>query len=368
MKKVPFVDLQRQHKQIRDDLNNAIKKVIDSGVYISGNETKKFESQFTEFVGVKYGVGCSSGTSALQLALSGYGIKHGDEVITTTMTFIATAEAISAVGAKPVFVDIEKQNYNIDPVQIEKVINAKTKAIIVVHLYGQSADMGMIMELGNKYNIKIIEDAAQAHGAYYNDKMLGSIGDVACFSFFPGKNLGAFGDAGIVVCNDLGLAEKIRMLRDHGRTAKYKHDIVGLNHRIDEIQAAILKVKLKGLLANNSLRQNAAKFYDNSLHGISNDLILPFCPKYSKHSYHLYVVRCTKRDELMNHCINHGINVGIHYPVPLHLQPAYSSLGYKIGDFPIAEEAARTVLSLPMFPGITNEELEYTVEVIKMFF
>ncbi|ODS37465.1 MAG: hypothetical protein A7315_13480 [Candidatus Altiarchaeales archaeon WOR_SM1_79] len=314
---------------------------------------------------MKHAIGVSSGTSALHLALLGAGIKPGDEVITVPNTFIATAEAISHVGAKPVFVDIDKETYTINVSKIKDKITEKTKAVIPVHLYGQMVEMDDLMELAQDNNLKIIEDSAQAHGAEYKCRKAGTIANSGCFSFYPGKNLGAYGDAGMVTTNDDEIAENVKILRDHGRSDKYEHKIIGFNHRIDALQAAILNVKLKYLNGWTDARRKNAKLYNELLSNV--DVVTPVEKEYSKHVYHLYVIRTKKRDELQKYLKTHGIATGVHYPIPLHLQPAYSHLDYKEGDFTVTEEYSGEILSLPMFGELTEEEIGYVVEKIKEF-
>ncbi|MGD9153205.1 MAG: DegT/DnrJ/EryC1/StrS family aminotransferase [Gammaproteobacteria bacterium] len=365
--KIPIVDLNAQHQQIQNELEKAIDCVIKKGDFISGDLINKFEENFARFCNVKYAVGCSSGTSALHLALLSCGIKAGDEVITTPHTFIATAEAISQVGAKPIFVDINAQTFNIDPNKIEQAITKKTKAIIPVHLYGQCADMQPIIKIAKKYKLKIIEDAAQAHGASYNHQNAGSFGDTACFSFYPGKNLGAFGDAGIVVTNNKALAEKMRVLANHGRKAKYEHSILGYNYRLDTIQAAILNIKLKHLSKWNKARKRIAEVYNKKLASIL-ELSLPTVQNNNEHVYHLYVIKTKQRNKLQKYLSQKGIATGIHYPIPLHLQKAYSFLGHKKGDFPEAEKIAKQILSLPMHPYLNQQQQSFIVKNINHFF
>lgn len=366
---IPFVDLKAQYDSIKDEIDEAIQKVLNNTSFIMGEELKKFEVEFARFCDVKYAIGVANGSDALILALRACGIGKGDEVITVPHTFISTAEAISNVGGKVVFVDIEPKTYTIDVSKIEEKINKRTKAIIPVHLYGQPADMDPIIRLAEKYNLRIIEDAAQAHGAEYKEKKVGSIGDVACFSFYPGKNLGAYGDAGILVTDKEEIAEKIKLLRNHGRiTKKYEHEIEGYSSRLDNLQAAILKVKLRHLNKWNESRRKNAKKYNELLNNIGG-IITPYEADYAKHVYHLYVIRTEKeeRDKLREELKSKGIAIGIHYPIPLHLQPAYSYLGYKEGDFPITEKASKEILSLPMFAELGDEQIEEIVEIIKNY-
>lgn len=360
---MPFVDLKLQHKKIESELKEAINRVFEESNFIFGKDIELLEEEFVKYIGVNFGVACSSGTSALHLALLACGIKAGDEVITTPHTFIATVEAISHVGAVPVFVDIEDTTYNIDPALIEKAISKKTRAIIVVHLYGQCANMELILNIARKYDIRVIEDCAQSHGALYKGRKAGSVGDVGCFSFFPGKNLGAMGDAGIVVTNDKDMSVHMKALRNHGRKDKYEHFIVGYNYRISSFQAAILRIKLKYLDENNKLRQAAANQYNNLLK--NSGFILPVVGEENSHVFHLYVIRTQLRNQLVKMLQKNGISVGIHYPIPIHLQIAYKFLGYNKGAFPVAEKIANEIISLPMFPGMTLDNIIDIVEMVK---
>ena len=364
---IPFVDLKAQYDSIKDEIDNAIQNVLNTTSFIMGEELKKFEEEFAWFCDVKYAIGVANGSDALILALRACGIGEGDEVITVPHTFISTAEAISNVGGKVVFVDIDPKTYTIDVAKIEEKINEKTKAIIPVHLYGQPANMDPIMELAKKYDLKVIEDAAQAHGAEYKGKKVGSIGDVGCFSFYPGKNLGAYGDAGIVVTNNEEIAEKIKLLRNHGRiTKKYEHDIEGYSSRLDNLQAAILRVKLRHLNKWNESRRENAKKYSELLSNIDG-IITPYEADYTKHVYHLYVIRTERRDKLREELKSKGIATGIHYPIPLHLQPAYKYLGYKRGDFPITEKASKEIISLPMFAELSEDQIGEIVRLIRNY-
>ncbi|HAJ34030.1 MAG TPA: erythromycin biosynthesis sensory transduction protein eryC1 [Candidatus Atribacteria bacterium] len=362
---IPFVDLKVQYDSIKDEIDDAIQNILNNTSFIMGEELKKFEEEFARFCDVKYAVGVANGSDALILALKACGISKGDEVITVPHTFIATTEAISNVGGKIVFVDIDPKTYTIDISKIEEKITEKTKAIIPVHLYGQPADVEPIMALAKKYNIKIIEDAAQAHGAEYKGEKVGSIGDVGCFSFYPGKNLGAYGDAGMVVTNSEEIAEKIKLQRNHGRiTKKYEHDIEGYSSRLDNLQAAILRVKLRHLNKWNDMRRKNAKKYNELLINIGG-ITTPYEADYAKHVYHLYVIRTEDRDKLREELKSNGIATGIHYPIPLHLQPAYNYLGYKRGDFPVTEKASQEILSLPMFAELKEKQIIKIVETIK---
>ena len=356
MNKIPLVDLKAQYRNIKALVDAAIQDVIDRTDFILGQPVAPFEQAFASYCGVRYAIGVNSGTSALHLAFVVCGIEPGDEVITTPHTFIATTEMLSWMGARPVFVDIDPHTYNIDPAPIEAAITSRTKAILPVHLYGQPADMDPILDIARRHGLKVIEDAAQAHGALYNGKRVGSMGDVACFSFYPGKNLGAYGDAGAVVTNDEAAASRIRLLRNHGRQEKYTHDLEGFNYRIETLQAAVLQVKLPHLDEWNALRRQHARRYRELLAGAN--LVLPHEPGHVEAVYHLFVVRVDDRDRVLEQLKAAGIGAGVHYPIPLHLQPACRYLGYHEGDFPNAEAAAREVLSLPMYPELTDEQIQ----------
>jgi len=362
--KVPFLDLKAQYKSIKEEIAVELQKVLNNTAFAGGPFVAQFEKEFALFCKTDFAIGLGSGTAALWAAIQGLGIGEGDEVITTPNTFIATAEAISFAGAKPVFVDIDEQTYNINPQLIEDAITPKTKAIIPVHLYGQTADMNPIMEIAKAKDLFVIEDACQAHGAKCNGKPAGSIGDAGCFSFYPGKNLGAYGEAGAVVTNNLQLADNLQMFRDHGQKKKYYHAIVGWNARMDGFQGAILSVKLKYLNQWNESRRKNAQLYNGLLADIDG-IITPTEVDYAKHVYHLYVIRVKNRDEFMAALVENDVFCGIHYPIPLHLQDAYSSLGYKKGDYPVAEKCCEQLVSLPMFPELTSEQISYVVEKIK---
>lgn len=366
---IPFVDLKREFALIKNEVVKCIVEVIERGCFILGQNVELFEQDFADYCNVKFAIGVASGTSALTLGLDAAGITQGDEVITSANTFVATVNAICRKNAKPVLVDITPQTYTMDIDRVKEKISSKTKAIIPVHLYGQPVDMDPIMELAEKHDLVIIEDCCQAHGAEYKGRKVGSIGHIACFSFYPSKNLGAYGDAGIVVTNDQNIAEKVRMLRNYGQSKKYHHESLGYNSRLDEVQAAILRVKLKYLDLFNEKRRKRAEMYSNLLNDIP--LHLPIEATFAKHVYHLYVVRCEDkncRDKLQQFLNSKGIHVGIHYPIPTHLQKAYSDMGYKEGDFPITELCANTILSLPMFPQLEVAEINYICDSITEFF
>lgn len=350
---IPFVDLKEQYISIKDEIDTAVLKVLESTQYVLGEDVTNLEVEFAEYCDAEYGIAVNTGTSALHLALLAAGIGVGDEVITVPFTFIATVAAISYTGASPVFVDIDPVSYTIDVTQIEKAITERTKAIIPVHLYGQPADMEPILEIARRYGLVVIEDAAQAHRAEYQGQRVGSIGDLGCFSFYPGKNLGAYGEGGIVVTNNPEYASTIQMLRDWGQASRYHHILRGYNYRMDSIQGAILRVKLRYLDAWTEARRSHAARYDQLL--ADSKVLTPTVMPYSHHVYHIYAIRTSKRERLQQILSQQRIQTGIHYPVPVHLQPAYADLGYQRGDFPQAEAAAQEVLSLPMFAELTSK-------------
>ncbi len=352
---IPLVDLQAQYRSVRLEIDTAVQRVLDSSRFIAGDEVTRFEEAFASYCGVRYAVGVASGTAALHLSLLACGVGPGDEVITSPHTFIATAEAICQVGARPVFADIERDSFNIDPARVRAAITPRTKAILPVHLYGQAADMDPLLELAERHGLSVIEDAAQAHGAAYKGRQVGSLGDAACFSFFPSKPLGAYGDGGMVVTNDLAIAEQVRLLHDHGRHTKYEHSVVGYGERLDAIQAAILSTKLTYLDEWNERRRSVASQYRELLP--ADGVAMPLEMGDGKHVYHLFVVRVPDRDSTLAKLNKAGIGAGVHYPVPLHLQPALESLGYKDGDFENTEQAAREILSLPIYAEITADQI-----------
>ncbi|MFC1510851.1 DegT/DnrJ/EryC1/StrS family aminotransferase [Candidatus Margulisiibacteriota bacterium] len=360
--KIPFVDLKAQYRSIKEEIDAAMQCVIENTSFVMGEEVEAFEKEFAQFCEAKFAIGVSSGTDALHLALLACGVRPGDEVITVPNTFIATTEPISHCGARPVFVDINPKTYNIDVGKIEARITPKTKAIIPVHLYGQPTEMDPIIALARKHNLKVVEDACQAHGAAYKGKRVGGIGDLGCFSFYPGKNLGAYGDGGMITTNNDELARKARLLRNHGREDKYQHLIEGYCHRLDNLQAAILRAKLKRLDAWNGARRRAAKLYNNLLSG---SVVIPYEPNWAKGVYHLYVVRVKERSQLQLKLKEKDIATGVHYPLALHLQPAYQHLGCKRGDFPVAETAQEEILSLPIYPEITPEQINCIAMEVK---
>ncbi len=363
--KVPFLDLKAQYRAIKEEVDTAILTVVENTAFAGGPFVKAFEDDFAQFCGTKHCVGVSSGTSALWLALNAVGIGKGDEVITAANTFIATAEAISFCSAKPVFVDVDEQTYNMDPWSLEAAITHRTKAVIPVHLFGQMADMDAIMKIARKYNLYVIEDASQAHGAEYQGKRAGSIGDIGCFSFYPGKNLGAYGEAGGIVTNNDEWAEKMRIFRDHGQSKKYYHDIVGWNARMDGIQGGVLSVKLKYLEKWTEMRRRNAALY-NELLADDERFITPTEAEYGKHVYHIYAIRSKERDQLIRELAEKEVFCGIHYPVPLHLQQAYYFLGYREGVFPVAERCAAEYLSLPMFAELSEKQIHHVVKSLQL--
>jgi dTDP-4-amino-4,6-dideoxygalactose transaminase len=363
--KVPFVDLQLQYRQHRDEFVSAMEKVCERAAFILGEEVDAFEKSFAGFCGAKECVGVASGCDALLWAIKACGIGPGDEVITVANTYIATALAISFAGATPVLVDCRNDSYEIDPDRVRQAITRKTKAILPVHLYGQAADMDAILTMAKDHNLKVIEDACQAHGAMYKGRACGTIGDVGCFSFYPGKNLGAYGDGGAVVTSNREIADKVRMFRNYGQKKKYYHDTIGWNSRLDTVQAAVLSVKLKNLESWNNARRRHADSYRKKLQGLP--LTLPVEMAGNKHVYHLFVVQVERRDELLEFLKTKDVSCGIHYPVPIHLQEAYRQLGLREGSFPVTEKTTRKLLSLPMYPELTEEQIDYTCLCIREF-
>ncbi len=367
---IPLLDLKKQYQNIKKEIDEAIQSVLDSGFFILGDNVKHFESEVASFIGAKFGIGVASGTDALELSLRALGIGEGDEVITTPFTFIATAEVISLLGATPVFCDINLEDYNIDTEKLGTKITKKTKAIIPVHLYGQTCNMDKICRISKEFNLKIIEDCAQAIGAEYGSRRLGAYGDCGCYSFFPTKNLGAYGDAGMVVTDSEDIAYNLRLLRAHGSSKKYMHSIIGRNSRLDELQAAILRVKLKHLADWNKTRIRYAGFYteDFKKQGLEEKLVLPRQVEGSLHIYHLYCVRSRERDRLKEFLQTKGVCTAIHYPLGLHLQEAYKNLGYKKGDFPNSELATSEIIALPLYPEMSREQVEYVVKCVSSFY
>ena len=362
---IPFVSFKPLERELDTELRAAFERVYTNSWYIEGKEDEKFEVAFAEYCESKYCVGTGNGLDSLMLALKALGISSGDEVIVPSNTYIATALAVTYVGAKPVFVEPDIRTFDVDPNRIEEAITSKTKAIMPVHLYGQPCDMEPIVEIAKKHNLYIVEDCAQAHGATYKGKKIGSFGDAAGFSFYPGKNLGALGDAGATVTNSKELADKVRALGNYGSDYKYHHIYQGNNSRLDEMQAAFLTAKLPILDKVNENRRATAKKY---LEGIKNkEVILPYVPEYANPVWHIFGVRCKRRKELEEFLNSKGIGTNKHYPIPMHLQECYKDLGFKKGDFPIAEEISDTELSIPMYYGMTDEEVQYVINSINMF-
>ena len=353
---VPLIDLKLQHRSIAAEVEAAIKTVCDNTAFIGGDAVKSFEEEFAAYCGAKHGVGVANGTEALFLSLIALGVGGGDEVIVPANTFIATAAAVSHTGATPVFVDCDPETYCIDPAKISAAVTSKTKAIMPVHLYGHAADMDAILGIARSNGIKVIEDCAQAHGAHYKGRQVGAIGDASGFSFYPSKTLGAYGDAGMCLTNSDEVADKLRLLRDNGRTTWYEHAIIGYNSRLDGMQAAILRVKFKHLEEWVEARRAHAARYQELLSGVDG-LVLPMEKPYSRHSYYVYVVRAKDRESFMARLKEKGVGAGVHYPVPLHLQPAYAFLGGKEGNHPVAEKYSKEIVSIPMFPELTEAQV-----------
>jgi len=362
--KVPFLDLNAHHDPYRAEFMSAIEAVIAKNAFANGPFVQQFEGEFADYCSSRCAMGVGSGTEALWLALLAMGVGPGDEVITSPASFIATAEAISFTGATPVFVDIDESTYNIDPTKIEAAITPRTKAIIPVHLFGQPADMDPIMDLARAHDLRVLEDAAQAHGAEYKGRRIGSLGDAAGFSFYPGKNLGAFGEGGAITTNDEELRDRINILRDHGQSKKYHHKVVGWNGRMDGIQGAVLSIKLKRLNQSTAGRRSNAAHYDRLLADVEG-VIAPSTSPDLHHVYHIYAIRVADREHVMKEMGERGIATAIHYPVPIHLQEAYRELGYGPGSFPVAERCAAEFVSLPMFPELKPEQVEQVVAALR---
>ncbi|MCP4724884.1 MAG: DegT/DnrJ/EryC1/StrS family aminotransferase [bacterium] len=361
--KVPFNDLKREYRSIKDEIDPVIKEVIDNTAFIKGRFLQEFEEAFAAYSGTKYAVGASSGTTAIHLALLGLGLEPGDEVITVANTFIGTTEPITHSGCTIKLMDVDPVYYNMDTSLIEEAITPKTKAIIPVHLYGQMVDMEKVCQTASKHNLAVIEDSAQAIGAEYKGKRPGNYGDAACFSFYPGKNLGAYGDGGIVITNNEEAAKRMRLLSDHGRETKYSSDMEGYNYRLDAIQAAILNVKLRHIDKWNDARREAALFYHDNLHGL--DIVLPEEHPDCRHVYHVYCVQVNDREKFQSDLKDKDVPTGIHYPEPIHTQKAYDRLGLGKGSFPVTEDIADKIVSLPVFPFMKEEELQHIVDSIK---
>ena len=365
--KIPFLSFEGMHEPIKASLTQAFNNVLESNWFIMGKHLEKFEKEYAEYNNVQSCVGVSNGLDAIHLALLALNVGEGDEVIVPSNTYIATLLAVSFVGATPVLAEPDINSYNIDPAKIEAAITPATKAIIPVHLYGQLCEMDKIMAIAKKHHLYVIEDNAQAHGATLNGRMAGSFGDINATSFYPGKNLGALGDGGAITTNDKNLAEKVKVLRNYGSEKKYYNEVIGHNMRLDELQAALLSVKLQHLDSWTKSRRQIASWYNTALHG-TGDLVLPVAINDEAHVYHLYVIRTEKRDELQEWLSKHEIGTLIHYPVPPHLQKAYAHLGFTGGSFPITEQISKTCLSLPLWPGMSQQEVGYVAETIKTFF
>lgn len=362
MNKVAFVDLYQQHQAIEEELVEVFRRVLRKSSFILGPEVVAFEREFAAYVGASDCIAVNNGTTALQLALAGLGIGPGDEVITVANTFIATAEAISAVGARPVFADVDPVSYTMDPQLVEAAITPSTKALLPVHLYGQAADVDALLEIARRHNLHLVEDACQAHGATYKGRKAGSLGVAGCFSFYPGKNLGCLGEGGAVVTSNPELAQRMRMLRDHGSVKKYEHSLPGYNYRLEGLQGGFLSVKLRHLEGWNARRREVAKLYQELLSDTS--LRLPVEMGWGEHVYHLYVIQADDRETHRQALNAAGVECGLHYPVPLHLQAAYADLGYEKGRFPVSEHLSSHILSLPMHPYITDEEVKRVASVL----
>jgi dTDP-4-amino-4,6-dideoxygalactose transaminase len=366
----PFLDLKAEYATMKEDIRTAVDKVLESQQFIMGPEVKQLEAEIAAFVGSSFGIGCASGSDALLLPLMALGVDSGDEVITPPFTFVATAGSISRLKAKPVFVDIERETYNLDPTLLDAAITSRTKAIMPVHLFGLSAEMDQITEIARAHHLPVIEDAAQSIGARYHDKYVGNIGACGCFSFFPSKNLGGAGDGGIITTSDSELAERIAVLRDHGSRRKYHYDLLGMNSRLDSLQAAILLVKFKHLETLTQARRRNADRYRKMFQqaGLDTMIVLPVEPTGLRHVYNQFVIRTPERDRLREHLRNRGIPTEIYYPSPLHLQPAFAGLGYGPGAFPQSEAASQHVLALPVFPQMTEAQQKIVVDGIRQFF
>jgi dTDP-4-amino-4,6-dideoxygalactose transaminase len=359
---IPFLNIKREHAGIQQEISQAIERVFESGRFVLGDEVAAFETEFSSYVGAKFGIGVNSGSDALFLALKALGIDENSEVITVSHTFVATVDSVVRCGAKPVFVDVEPDTFCIDTSTIEERITERTKAILPVHLYGHPAHLDELLKIATQYDLSVVEDACQAHGAEYKGRKVGSFGDVACFSFYPAKNLGAYGDGGCVTTNDSDLADRIKLLRNYGQSRKYYHDLVGINSRLDELQAAMLRVKLSRLDEWNEKRRRLAELYKEMLG--QTDVLLPSERTYAKHTYHLFVIRLAERDNCQRFLRKNGIQTQIHYPIPVHQQKAYS--GFESAtDLSVTQTICNEILSLPLYPSLTDEEVAYTAAAIK---
>lgn len=361
---IPFIDMKARHAPLKQEFLDAIGEVIDRGDFSGGAPVVQFEDDFAAYCGSAHAIAVGNGTEAIWLALLAMGIGPGDEVITVPMTFIATVEAILMSGATPVFVDIDERTYTIDPTALEKALTSRTKAIIPVHLFGQCAEMEPILDFARAHGLRIIEDAAQAHGAAYKNRKAGTLGDAGCFSFYPAKNLGAFGEAGAIITDDADIAGKLRILRNHGQSRKNHHPLMGWNSRMDSIQAAVLRIKLRHLDAENEARRSHARCYDRGLAGLPG-VVIPLTAPARTHVHHIYAIRVSGRDLLCDVLAEKGVQCGRHYPVPVHLQPPCSVMGYRCGDFPVSERCANEFMSLPMFPELTQEQIDCVVQAVE---
>lgn len=361
---IPFYDFTREYQEIKDEINHRISEVLSKGYFVLGNEVQKFETNFSEYIGMEYGLGVNSGSDALYMAIKALGIGKDDEIITVSHTFVSTIDAIVRNGADPIFCDIDPDSNCIDVSKIDDKITNKTKAILPVHLYGHPVDMDPILKIAHKNSLKIIEDCSQAHGAEYKGKKVGSFGDISCFSFYPIKNMGAYGDGGFIALNNEVVFKQLKMMQNYGQSKKYHHDFIGLNSRLDEIQAAILNLKLEYLDKWNRKRQINAKIYDKHLD--ESKYKIPTVKDYAKHVYHLYVVECSNRDEIINFLLKNDVNALIHYPIPVHKQKAYLDLGFN-DKLPITEKKCKRIISLPLNPWLIDYELEEICELINCF-
>ncbi len=361
---VPFLDLRVHHEPLMPELLDAFRQVTETSAFAGGPFVARFETEFAAFCGTRHCLGLGSGTDALWLSLLALGVGPGDEVITVPNSFMATAEAISLCGARPVFVDVDEKTYTMDPQALEEAITMRTQAIVPVHLFGQMADMDALQKIARRYGTPVVEDACQAHGAEYKGRKAGSVGVAACFSFYPGKNLGAFGEAGAITSDEAELRNKVQVLRDHGQAAKYQHSTIGWNARMDGIQAAVLSLKLRRLAGANAARREHGRLYDELL-ADEPRVIRPYVAPHNLHAYHIYSVRVQDRDGVLQRMASHGVNCAIHYPVPIHLQKAYGFLGLGQGSFPVAERCAREFLSLPMYPELRPEQIHFVVDTLK---
>lgn len=366
MKKIPILDLKKQYNTLRSRIEESFLRICEKQAFILGEEVARLEKNISGYCDTRYAIGVNSGTDALFLALNAMGVKGGDEVITTPFTFVATAEVIAALGAKPVFVDIDPRTYNINPRFIEEKINENTKVIIPVHLYGLCADMDPILSIAKKYKLKVLEDCAQAIGSTYKGTKAGSMGQAGAISFYPGKNLGCFGDGGMIVTNGKNIHENLNLLRDHGSQKKYYHKVVGFNSRLDNLQAAVLNIKLEYLDGWIEARIKTAEFFNEALKGLP--VVTPFIPEGSRHSFHLYILRAARANEIIEYLTKNGIESRPYYPLALHLQECFASLGYKEGDFPESEKLAKENFAIPVYPELTEEEKTYIVDNLKEFF